>query len=75
MRRNGIVCLGRMGRQREVKLVAIATQRRKDSANERKQRSRQKAKNLARGVAKVASSMVTTPKDDVHSLRNVSTLV
>ncbi len=39
-----------MGRQREVDLIASTTQRRKYSANERKQRSRQKAKDLARDI-------------------------
>ncbi len=39
-----------MGRQKEDDLVTIATQRKKDHANERKQRSRQKAKDLAKDI-------------------------
>jgi phenylpyruvate tautomerase PptA (4-oxalocrotonate tautomerase family) len=64
-----------MGIQREANLVVIVSQKRKDGENERKQRSRQKAKNLARDVTKVASSVVTTPKDDVNCPRTVFALV
>jgi hypothetical protein len=43
-RRNGIVCLSPMGRQRKANLATIVAQRRKDRANERKQISKQKVK-------------------------------